>query len=147
MIQRTLQAHAIALAGRHPVVTLTGPRQSGKTTLCRTAFPGKPYVSLEPPDEREFASTDPRGFLQRFPQGAVIDEIQRVPELLSYIQEIVDNRRDLGVFILTGSQNLGLLQAVSQTLAGRTVLLHLLPLGLEEVRRFPTTPSDLFRTM
>jgi len=147
MIQRTLQPYAVALAQRHPIVTLTGPRQSGKTTLCCMAFPDKPYVSLEPLDERDFARGDPRGFLDRFRDGAVIDEVQRAPELLSYIQGVVDQRRDVGIFILTGSHNFGLLQAVTQTLAGRTALLQLLPLGLEEVRHFPTAPRDLFQTL
>lgn len=103
MIERTLEAPLVALARRYPVVTLTGPRQSGKTTLCRGAFPDKPYLSLEPPDERDFARTDPRGFLARVPQGAVIDEVQRVPDLLSYIQQIVDARPRPGQFVLTGS--------------------------------------------
>ena len=144
MIQRTLEPQVLALAERHPVLTLTGPRQSGKTTLCRTAFPQKAYVSLEPPSEREFAQTDPRGFLAQYPEGAVIDEVQRVPELLSYIQGIVDKRQEPGLFILTGSQHLGLLQAVSQTLAGRTVLLNLLPLGLDELCRFPKPTTKIF---
>ena len=134
MIERTLQAHLVDLARRHPVVTLTGPRQSGKTTLCRAAFPDQMYLSLEPPDEREFARTDPRGFLARASAGAVIDEVQRLPDLLSYIQEIVDQRPRPGTFILTGSQHFGLIEAVTQTLAGRAALLQLLPLGLEEFR-------------
>ena len=130
MIERTLQAPLLALAERYPVVTLTGPRQSGKTTLCRAAFPDKPYVSLEPPDEREFARTDPRGFLARVPDGAIIDEVQRVPELLSYLQQIVDARPRPGAFLLTGSQHFGPINAATQTLAGRTALLQLLPLAL-----------------
>jgi predicted AAA+ superfamily ATPase len=145
VILRTLQAHLLDLARRHPVVTITGPRQSGKTTLCRAAFPGKRYLSLEPPDEREFARTDPRGFLGRAPDGAVIDEVQRVPALLSYIQQIVDERPQPGTFVLTGSQHFGLMEAVTQTLAGRAALLQLLPLGLDEVRRFPSPPHDLLQ--
>ena len=132
------------LAGRHPVVTVTGPRQSGKTTLCRAVFPRTPYVSLEPPDQRELARDDPRAFLARYPKGAVIDEVQRVPELLSYVQERVDHDRRAGQFILTGSQQLGLVAAVSQTLAGRTALLQLLPLDLTEIQRFPKPPVDLW---
>ena len=143
MITRELQPHLKEVASRHPVVTLTGPRQSGKTTLCRSAFSDKPYVSLEPPDQREFALADPRGFLKRFPGGAVVDEIQRASSLLSYIQEIVDQSPLPGRFVLTGSQNLGLLAGVTQTLAGRTALLNLLPLSLAEVRRFPQPPQDL----
>ncbi len=147
MIERTLQAPLVALARRYPIVTLTGPRQSGKTTLCRTAFAEKAYLSLEPPDERDFARTDPRGFLARVPQGAVIDEVQRVPELLSYIQQLVDTHPRPGTFILTGSQHFGLLSAVAQTLAGRTAVVQLLPLALDEVRRFPHVPTDLARVL
>jgi predicted AAA+ superfamily ATPase len=143
VIDRDIQPYLLRVSTRHPVVTVTGPRQSGKTTLCKSAFPNKPYVSLEPPDEREFAIVDPRGFLARFPSGAVIDEIQRAPALLSYIQEDVDARPEPGRYVLTGSQNLGLLASLTQTLAGRTVLLNLLPLNLSEVRRFPNPPEGL----
>ena len=104
-------------------------------------------MSLDPPDEREFARIDPRGFLGRVPGGAVIDEVQRVPELLSYIQQIVDEQPRPGAFILTGSQHLGPLEAVTQTLAGRSALVQLLPLGLDEVRRFPKPPHDLRNVM
>ena len=92
------------LAGQYPVVTVTGPRQSGKTTLCRSVFPRKPYVSLEALDTRRFAEEDPRGFLSQYPAGAVLDEIQRVPNLMSYLQTIVDENKKSGQFILTGSQ-------------------------------------------
>jgi hypothetical protein len=125
-------------------VTVTGPRQSGKTTLCHQAFPRKPYVSLEPPDERDLARHDPRAFLARFPRGAVIDEVQRAPEILSYVQEAVDRNATPGQYVLTGSQQLGLVEAVSQTLAGRTALLQLLPLNLGEIRGFPKAPIDLW---
>jgi len=143
MIERTLQPHLLAQAGRNPVVTLTGPRQSGKTTLCRTAFPRLPYVSLEAPATRELALEDPVGFLARYPDGVILDEVQRAPELPSYLQGIVDLDPRPGRFVLTGSQNLALLSTVSQSLAGRTAVLELLPLGLEEVRRFPSPPQDL----
>ena len=143
MVVRTLHPHLLDLARRHPVVTVTGPRQSGKTTLCRTAFPEKPYVSLEPPDEREFALRDPRAFLARCPDGAIIDELQRAPDLPSYLQPLVDADPRAGRFILTGSQNFSLVQSLSQTLAGRTAIVELLPLGLEELRRFPDPPADL----
>jgi len=134
MIPRVLEALAIERARQYPVVTVTGPRQSGKTTLCRAAFPGKPYVSLETPDVREEALRDPRGFLARYPTGAVLDEVQRAPALQSYLQEIVDERGRNGDWVLSGSQNFALLERVTQSLAGRTAMLQLLPLSFEEVR-------------
>lgn len=122
-----------------PVVTLLGPRQSGKTTLARAVFPSHTYVSLERPDESARAHADPVGFLAAFKGGPVIlDEVQRAPNLLSYIQDAVD--RDptaAGRFILTGSQNLLLMEKVTQTLAGRTAILNLHPLSLAELRRSP----------
>lgn len=124
-------------------MTVTGPRQSGKTTLCRASFPHKPYVSLEAPDLRQFAVADPRGFLAGYPDGALIDEIQRAPDLLSYLQTDVDRTPTPGRFILTGSANLTLLSAVTQSLAGRTALLTLLPLSLGEIRRFGQLPAGL----
>ena len=142
MIPRALAPRLRAAARAFPVVTVTGPRQSGKTTLCRAVFPSKTYVSLEAPDVREYARTDPRGFLGDHRAGAILDEIQRVPELLSYLQGEVDARREPGRFILTGSANLALLGSVSQSLAGRTALLHLLPLSWDEVRQFPAPPGD-----
>lgn len=143
MIRRTLQDQIEAAATQSPVVTVTGPRQSGKTTLTRAAFPDRPYVSLETPSEREFAGDDPLGFLARFPDGAILDEIQRAPELLSYLQGIVDDDPSPGRFVLTGSHNLALMEGVSQSLAGRTALLELLPLELDEIRRFDSPPVDL----
>lgn len=132
MIPRTISKKALQLAGQYPVVTITGPRQSGKTTLCRMLFQEKAYVSLEDIDERNFARQDPRGFLQRFPDGAVIDEIQRVPDLLSYIQTIVDAKQKEGFFIITGSQQFELLESVSQSLAGRTAIIRLMPFSYGE---------------
>jgi len=114
------------------VVTITGPRQSGKTTLCRMLFPDKPYVSLESPEDRAFALQDPKGFLERFEAGAVIDEVQRAPDLPSYVQIYVDRRREPGLYMLTGSQNLLLLDKIAQSLAGRTALVTLLPFSLKE---------------
>lgn len=144
MIRRTLQDQLERLATQYPVVTVTGPRQSGKTTLVRAAFPDRAYVSLETPSEREFAREDPLAFLARFTQsGAILDEIQRAPELPSYLQSIVDEDPTPGRFLLTGSQSLPLLAGVSQSLAGRTALLELLPLELAEIRRFPHPPSAL----
>lgn len=130
-----------------PVVAVTGPRQSGKTTLCRACFPEHEYVNLEPLDVRDFAASDPRGFLAQHPGPVVIDEVQRVPDLLSYLQVEVDQRPDPGRFVLTGSQHLGLSEAVSQSLAGRVALLHLLPFSLDEVHRFPHPPDDLWSTV
>lgn len=147
MIERNLAPTLLNLAGKYPVVTVTGPRQSGKTTLCRAVFPSLRYVSLEPLDTREFARTDPRGFLRSVSEGAVIDEVQHVPELLSYLQGEVDERPDPGRFILTGSQQFALSQAVSQSLAGRTAVLELLPPSLDELRRFDNAPTDLWTTL
>lgn len=147
VIRRDL-AHVLRAAARqYPIVTLTGPRQSGKTTLCRAVFPKKPYASFEALDVREFATRDPRGFLAEYPRGAIFDEVQHVPDLLSYLQVEVDERPKAGRFVLTGSQHLGLTSAVSQSLAGRTAVLHLLPPGLDELRRFPKPPSDLWTTL
>ena len=143
MIERLLQPRLLDLATRYPVLTLTGPRQSGKTTLSRMAFPKLPYVSLENPAQREFAQGDPVAFLGRYREGAVIDEVQRVPQLFSYLQGLVDEDPRPGRFLLTGSQNLALVDAVTQSLAGRTTLTELLPLSLDEIRRFPDPPADL----
>ena len=146
-VPRTLQQTLLSLAGKYSIVTLTGPRQSGKTTLCRMAFPDKPYSSLEAPDVREHAQTDPRGYLAQFPDGAVLDEVQRLPDLLSYLQVEVDERPVAGRFVLSGSANLRLLQSVSQSLAGRTALLELLPMSRKELLGFQNTPGELFDAM
>jgi uncharacterized protein len=131
---RTLTPTLLARARQWPVVTVTGPRQSGKTTLCRSTFAHLPYANLERPDTRQFALRDPGGFLQQFPQGAVLDEIQRVPDLLSWIQVLVDEDATPGRFILTGSHSFELMGAVAQSLAGRTALLNLLPMSMAELR-------------
>jgi len=133
MIPRVLQSVLEQLAAQYPIVTVTGPRQSGKTTLCRAAFPDKPYVNLESPDVRAFAQSDPRGFLATYAGGAILDEIQRVPDLVSYLQPIVDENKAPGRFILTGSQQFEVMTTITQSLAGRTALLKLLPLSLEEL--------------
>lgn len=131
---RKIQQELLATANSYPVVTLIGPRQSGKTTLARSTFPDKAYVNLELPDVRQFAQTDPRRFFEQLPNGAILDEVQRTPELLSYIQGIVDEQESNGLFILTGSHQLSLQKQISQSLAGRTGLLHLLPLSLDELK-------------
>ena len=125
------------------VVAVLGPRQSGKTTLVRTVFPAKPYVSLEDPDERSFATDDPRGFLHRFPRGAVLDEVQRTPQILSYLQGVVDRSTRHGQFVLTGSQQFHLLETITQTLAGRVGTVELLPFSYEELDAAGLAPTDL----
>ena len=132
MIEREITGCLFDLFGQYPFVTVTGPRQSGKTTLCRETFPQLAYANLEAPDQRDFAATDPHGFLSRLEGGAIIDEIQRVPELLSYLQVFADERGHNGLFILTGSEHFQLSEAISQSLAGRTALLRLLPFTLAE---------------
>lgn len=134
MIKRTLTPKILSLAQKFQVITLTGPRQSGKTTLVRSVFPDLPYVSLEDPDVRQIALTDPRGFLSNYPSGAILDEVQNTPELFSYLQRIVDEDRKIQ-FILTGSSNFLLMEKISQTLAGRTAVLHLLPFSFVELER------------
>ncbi|MFH7321138.1 ATP-binding protein [Desulfurivibrio sp. D14AmB] len=133
IIPRTAAPYLRKFSGQYPVVTITGPRQSGKTTLCRMVFADKKYVSLENLDTRRFAQEDPRGFLAGLPDGAILDEIQQAPELLSYIQTIVDEEQRPGLFILTGSQQFEVTSAVNQSLAGRTAIIKLLPLSMDEL--------------
>ena len=142
MIERTLASKVTSLAQKFQVITLTGPRQSGKTTLVRATFPDLPYVSLEEPDIRQIALTDPRGFLSNYPNGVILDEIQNTPELFSYIQRIVDENRQIQ-FILTGSSNFLLMEKISQTLAGRTAVLHLLPFSLQELEPLADSYENL----
>jgi len=133
MYKRLINKELLIAAQGYPVVTVLGPRQSGKTTLVRAAFPNKTYINLEAPDIRSLAESDPRGFLNNLTDGAILDEIQRVPELLSYIQVEVDEHPQAGRYILTGSHQLALHQAISQSLAGRTSMLTLLPLSIVEL--------------
>jgi uncharacterized protein len=133
MYARIMEKELKQAAKKFPVVTLLGPRQSGKTTLVKQAFPNKPYINMESLHERELAASDPLSFLERYTDGAVIDEIQAIPTLLSYIQVRVDHSQRKGEFILTGSHQLQLNEAISQSLAGRVAILHLLPMSLEEL--------------
>jgi predicted AAA+ superfamily ATPase len=136
MVRRDITTELLEAAGEYPVVTVFGPRQSGKTTLAQMTFPNKLYFSLEDPDLRMAAETDPRGFLANLPDGGVLDEIQRLPQLLSYIQGIVDRVKKNGIFILTGSHQPELHQSVSQSLAGRTAVMTLLPFSLTELGNY-----------
>ncbi len=138
MIKRQIAEKLLQLSTKFPVVTITGPRQSGKTTIARHVFSSYDYISLENPDTRLLAEEDPKGFLQSHPGKCIIDEIQHVPELLSYIQTIVDNEKTKGRFILTGSQNLLMSEKISQSLAGRTAILKLLPLNCFELKDYPS---------
>ena len=147
VIDRNLAGPLLDRMRHYPVVTVTGPRQSGKTTLCRTVCSDRPYVSLEGMDMRTYALEDPRGFLREYRDGAVIDEVQRAPDLPSYLQEVVDQEPEPGRFVLTGSQHFGLSEAVNQSLAGRTGVLHLLPPGLDELARFGGPERGLLEVM
>jgi uncharacterized protein len=135
VIPRTLTETLLRRASQYPVVTLTGPRQSGKTTLVRSAFPDHTYASLEDPELRSYATADPRSFLGQFQGPVILDEVQRVPDLFSYIQILADEEDRPGRFILSGSQNFLLLRSISQSLAGRTAVLHLMPFSLAELRQ------------
>lgn len=143
MIQRTLTSRIKELSEKYPVITLTGPRQSGKTTLLRYAFPHYQYVSLEDLDIREFAEADPRGFLSSYPKHVIIDEAQRVPSLFSYIQTRVDSENETGMYILSGSHNFLLMEKISQSLAGRTAVLCLMPLSHEEMAESGILSGDI----
>ena len=134
MIKRDIAKYIKYISNKYPVTTITGPRQSGKTTLAKYLFQDLPYVNLEHIEERDFAEADPIAFLDNFPNGALIDEIQRVPKLLSYIQVIVDKKNKNRMFILTGSQQFNLLDSINQSLAGRTALVKLLPLSISELK-------------
>lgn len=137
MKRRSLSPHILKSSRQYPVISLTGPRQSGKTTLIKSIFPDHEYVLLENPVDREFALSDPIGFLNRYSNGVILDEAQRVPELFSYIQGIVDEKPDPARFILSGSQNFLLLEAISQSLAGRVSLHYLMPFTFSELRDDP----------
>ena len=143
MIARDMTGKALALSRQYPFVVITGPRQSGKTTLAKTAFPDYRKVSLEDIDNRMFASQDPRGFISTYPDKTIIDEVQRVPTLLSYLQTHCDDVGKEGMYILTGSQNMQLMEAVDQSLAGRVGLLHLLPFSKSEMESGGILPQSI----
>lgn len=143
MIKRDAARTLNEFSKGYPILAITGPRQSGKTTLARFVFKKKPYISLEEPDQRAFAIEDPRGFLARYPDGAVLDEVQRAPSLFSYLQTRVDRDGRRGLFVLTGSQQFGLLSNITQTLAGRVALIHLLPFSYNELRNARQAPSTV----
>lgn len=143
MIPRLATSTLTRLAKGFPVIALTGPRQSGKTTLAKHVFPNKTYVSLENPEELEFAQKDPKRFLARFKEGAILDEVQRCPSLLSWIQGLVDERSRMGDFVLTGSSQFELVAGITQSLAGRVGRVELLPLSIQELAQAHQLPTQL----
>ena len=143
MIERTIKNKVQQLLQKYPVVTLTGPRQSGKSTLLRNTFADYDYVSLEDPDNRTFALDDPKGFLKSYPDKTIIDEAQKVPKLFSYIQTHTDSVGNTGMYILAGSQNFLLMEAIGQSLAGRTAVLKLLPLSVSELSVAKAETDDI----
>ncbi len=143
MITRFAEKTARSLLQGFPIVTLTGPRQSGKTTLAKAIFKDRPYASLEEPDLRQAAQDDPRSFLARYPDGAIFDEVQRCPEILSYLQTLVDADSRMGLYILTGSQQFGLMSGITQSLAGRAAFVELLPFAIPELAGAAKLPPDI----
>lgn len=141
-IERTMAIEIGDRINKYPILAVTGPRQSGKTTLLKTLFPDYQYVSLENPDQRSFAHDDPNGFLQQFANKTILDEVQRVPELFSYLQTAVDESGQMGQYILSGSQNFHLLKHITQSLAGRVALFRLLPLDTQELERANKLPNN-----
>ncbi|MGB5155896.1 ATP-binding protein [Desulfobacterium sp. N47] len=147
MIKRSAESTIYSLLKGFPVITITGPRQSGKTTLAKAVFSDRPYASLEDPDIRFVAQGDPRSFLDRFPDGAVIDEVQRCPDIISYLQSKVDADERMGLYILTGSQQFGLMSGITQSLAGRSAFIELLPFSFDELERAGKQPPDTDRML
>lgn len=143
MLHRSATAVLMDKARHYPIVAIIGPRQSGKSTLARYLFPEKPYCSLEDLDHRQFATLDPRGFLGQFSKGAVLDEVQHCPELFSYLQTLVDFQSQQGLFVLTGSQQFGLVAKITQSLAGRVGFVQLLPFTLGELQAANMSPANL----
>lgn len=147
MIPRAITERLIYFTSKYPVVTLTGPRQAGKTTLLKTSFPAYKYVSLEDPDVLQMAKDDPRLFIRNYPDKTIIDEAQKFPELFSYLQTHIDNAEKEGMYILSGSHNFLLMESISQSLSGRTAILKLLPFSYDELSRCKMTKSSLDETI
>ncbi len=141
-VKRTIESSIKYYAKKYPVLAVTGPRQSGKTTMLKTMFPKYTYISLENPDLREFATTDPNGFFEYYSGNLILDEVQQTPALFSYIQTLVDASGKMGQFILSGSQNLHLMQHITQSLAGRVALFKLLPFDFTELQQAKLLPND-----
>lgn len=146
-VEREILKAILDLINKYPVLALTGPRQSGKTTLLKSIFPDFQYVSLENPDNRNFAETDPNGFLKKYSSSVILDEVQRVPSLFSYIQTLVDDRALMGQFILSGSQNFHLTHNISQSLAGRVAILKLFPFDFQEISSANFLKSDYLENL
>jgi predicted AAA+ superfamily ATPase len=147
MVDRDIEPRLRMLARQFPAIVLTGPRQSGKSTVCKKVFANLPYATLESPDVRAFSLEDPRGFLKQFPEGAILDEIQNSVPLSSYLQEVIDREPAPGRWILTGSHNLSVMESTSQSLAGRSAVVYLLPLSRHEVVEFSHHPKTLNETL
>ncbi len=147
MIKREAEKMLKRFSSEFRAVLINGPRQSGKTTIAKKVFPDKPYVLLEEPDTRQFAIEDPRRFLAQFPEGAILDEVHKAPDLLSYIQGIIDKSKKMGQFILTGSCNFKLMESISQSLAGRVGQFELLPLSVSEIAASDRLPATLEETL
>jgi uncharacterized protein len=149
MISRILTDRILYLLTKFPILSLTGPRQSGKTTLLKAILPDYRYVSLENPDILDFALTDPRRFLESYPEKIIFDEVQRAPQLFNYLQQIVDDSRQMGQYVLSGSQNFLLMRGITQSLAGRVAILKLFPFSFDELKTsdlLPTTPENAMFT-
>lgn len=133
MIERATEKELRNLSKQYKAIAVVGPRQSGKTTLVRQVFGNKPYINLENPDVRNFALEDPKGFLNQYKEGAILDEAQRVPQLFSYLQQVLDESKEFSKFIITGSNNFLLQQSITQSLAGRVGYINLMPFSISEL--------------
>ncbi len=143
MIKRDLSGKILQLSEKFPIITVTGPRQSGKSTLLKNIFPEYRYVSLENPDMRSFATDDPNGFLKTYDNHTIIDEAERVPSLFSYLQTHIDAVNETGMYMLAGSSNFHLMAAIDQSLAGRTAIMKLLPFSRHELNEAGKLPPTI----